>query len=274
MTGGDFVRNVKQVIDLLRQIADVAPDRRDGRDGARRGRRVPAGCGRRFEHRHGARVAMIRPGEEWGSPAESRRRRRGRRGRRRARRCVRRRAPGALIRFIPTRRAISPAPSGSGAGNRSGTRSRSTRSSSETAPWPSTCASLGTPPDRLRRSSRPLELEIQLDGRPWFAGSATTVVIAIGQFLRGLDVVPRGHPGDGRAEIQVYELGRSRAAADACAGLPTGGHVPHPRIRQRDRRRDPPPSPSAAPLRGRRSSPAARHRPHIRVLPGAYRLLV
>ena len=34
-----------------------------------------------------------------------------------------------------------------------------------------------------------------LDGRPWFAGPATTVVIAIGQFLRGLDVVPRGHPG-------------------------------------------------------------------------------
>ncbi len=26
MTGGDFVRNVKQTIDLLRQVADVAPD--------------------------------------------------------------------------------------------------------------------------------------------------------------------------------------------------------------------------------------------------------
>ena len=26
MTGGDFVRNVKQMIDLLRQIGDVAPD--------------------------------------------------------------------------------------------------------------------------------------------------------------------------------------------------------------------------------------------------------
>ena len=26
MTGGDFVRNVKQVIDLLRQLADVAPE--------------------------------------------------------------------------------------------------------------------------------------------------------------------------------------------------------------------------------------------------------
>jgi ATP-dependent RNA helicase HelY len=26
MTGGDFVRNMKQVIDLLRQLAEVAPD--------------------------------------------------------------------------------------------------------------------------------------------------------------------------------------------------------------------------------------------------------
>ncbi len=26
MTGGDFVRNVKQVIDLLRQLAEVAPE--------------------------------------------------------------------------------------------------------------------------------------------------------------------------------------------------------------------------------------------------------
>ena len=26
MTGGDFVRNVKQTIDLLRQVAEVAPD--------------------------------------------------------------------------------------------------------------------------------------------------------------------------------------------------------------------------------------------------------
>ena len=26
LTGGDFVRNVKQCVDLLRQIADVAPD--------------------------------------------------------------------------------------------------------------------------------------------------------------------------------------------------------------------------------------------------------
>ena len=50
--------------------------------------------------------------------------------------------------------------------------------------------------------------EIEVDGQPWFAGSATTVVIANGQFLRGADIVPRGHPGDGRLEVQVYELRR------------------------------------------------------------------
>jgi ATP-dependent RNA helicase HelY len=43
MTGGDFVRNVKQVIDLLHQIAEVAPDRataataRQAADQCRRG---------------------------------------------------------------------------------------------------------------------------------------------------------------------------------------------------------------------------------------------
>ena len=43
MTGGDFVRNVKQCIDLLRQIADVAPDpatrerARDAADACHRG---------------------------------------------------------------------------------------------------------------------------------------------------------------------------------------------------------------------------------------------
>ena len=42
MTGGDFVRVVKQCIDLLRQIADVAPD-----DGTRaRAREAADACHR------------------------------------------------------------------------------------------------------------------------------------------------------------------------------------------------------------------------------------
>ena len=46
---------------------------------------------------------------------------------------------------------------------------------------------------------------------------ATSVVVANGQFLRGLDVVPRGHPGDGRCEVQVYALAPSARAA-RCGG--------------------------------------------------------
>ena len=74
-----------------------------------------------------------------------------------------------------------------------------------------------------------LRLNVQLDGRPWFEGRATTVVVANGQFVRGADLVPRGHPGDGWAEVQVYTLGR-RERAEMRRRLPTGTHVPHPRI--------------------------------------------
>ena len=42
MTGGDFVRNVKQVIDLLRQIAEVAPEPDDRGDRPGRRRPLPA----------------------------------------------------------------------------------------------------------------------------------------------------------------------------------------------------------------------------------------
>jgi hypothetical protein len=89
---------------------------------------------------------------------------------------------------------------------------------------------LGAPPDRLRWSARASSVTVRLDGRPWFAGRATTVVVANGQFLRGTDVVPRGHPGDGWAEVQVYTLGR-RERGEMRRRLPTGSHVPHPRIR-------------------------------------------
>jgi YegS C-terminal NAD kinase beta sandwich-like domain len=91
---------------------------------------------------------------------------------------------------------------------------------------------LGTPPDRLRWSSPAPEVEVLLDGTPWFAGPASAVVIANGQFLRGHDLVPRGHPGDGKAEVQVYELRRGERRSMR-RRLPTGAHLPHPRIRSR-----------------------------------------
>ena len=91
---------------------------------------------------------------------------------------------------------------------------------------------LGPAPDRLRWTARALHMTVRIDGRAWFSGRATTVVVANGQFLRGTDVVPRGHPGDGWAEVQVYALAR-RARRAMRRRLPTGTHVPHPGVRSR-----------------------------------------
>jgi diacylglycerol kinase family enzyme len=88
---------------------------------------------------------------------------------------------------------------------------------------------LGTPPGRVRFATRSAMLRVVVNGREVMAGPATTVVVANGQFFDGLDVVPRGHPGDGRLEVQVYALRRSERRAMR-ARLPQGIHVPHPRI--------------------------------------------
>jgi hypothetical protein len=217
---------------------------------------------------------MIRPGEEWGSPAESPADLEVTGGDATLALTVARAAPGALIRFHPyptsdLARAVGLAP-----GQPAGTAVPLDALELGDLTVACNMCVFGTPPDRLRRSSPSLEFEIELDDRPWFNGSATTVVIAVGQFLRGLDVVPRGHPGDGKAEIQVYELAK-RERRRMRARLATGAHVPHPRIRQRTARKI-----------GLRASPVAPSevdgltRPEftslttIHVLPGAYRLLI
>ncbi|MBK5288096.1 MAG: hypothetical protein JJE46_06480 [Acidimicrobiia bacterium] len=90
-------------------------------------------------------------------------------------------------------------------------------------------AVLGVAPPHLRAHHRRREVQVLVDGREFFRGAATTVVIANGQFITGADLVPRGHPGDGWCEVQVYALtpGERRAMRRR---LPGGVHVPHPRI--------------------------------------------
>jgi diacylglycerol kinase family enzyme len=89
---------------------------------------------------------------------------------------------------------------------------------------------IGVPPDRQRWWNRASRIVVKVDDRVVHDGHAVAVVVANGQYLRGADVVPRGHPGDGRIEIQVYAVGRRERAAMR-ARLPLGTHVPHPRIR-------------------------------------------
>ena len=88
---------------------------------------------------------------------------------------------------------------------------------------------VGTAPDRTGWFTGSPDLRIEVDGRVVHDGPATTVVVASGQYLRGQDVVPRGHPGDGRLEVQVYAL-RPAERAGMRRRLATGTHLPHPRI--------------------------------------------
>ena len=90
---------------------------------------------------------------------------------------------------------------------------------------------VGVPPDRLQPWHRPFPVELVVDGTS-LSTRATTVVVATGQFLRGFDVSPRGHPGDGWCEVQVYALpaGQRRAMR---ARLRSGTHLPHPGITTR-----------------------------------------
>jgi hypothetical protein len=215
---------------------------------------------------------MIRPGEEWGSPTASPPDLEVRGGDDALALTVSR-APGALIRFHPYPTSDLARAVGLGPGAPVGTAVPLDVLELGDASLACNMCVFGTPPDRLRRSSPWFALEIELDGRPWFTGRATTVVIAVGQFLRGLDVVPRGHPGDGKAEIQVYELAK-RERRQMRARLTTGTHVPHPRIRQRTARtiglRANPAMPSE--VDGVVRTPAAELA--IEVHPEAYRLLL
>jgi hypothetical protein len=95
---------------------------------------------------------------------------------------------------------------------------------------------VGTPPDRASWFTRAPDLRVEVDGRVVHDGPATGVVVASGQYLRGNDVVPRGHPGDGRAEIQVYAVSRGQRAG-VRTRLPQGVHLPHPEITQTTGRR-------------------------------------
>jgi hypothetical protein len=132
---------------------------------------------------------------------------------------------------------------------------------------------LGSPPDAFGRVVRRFGANVRVDARPVFHGPCTTIVIATGQFRNDLDLVPRGHPGDGRAELQVYAV-PSRERRQLRARLATGTHVPHPDITQRsgsrvtvslDRR-------VALEVDGRRLP--ATDLVDVSVVPKAYRLLV
>jgi hypothetical protein len=139
--------------------------------------------------------------------------------------------------------------------------------------WAVNAVVVGRPPDRTGWWTAAPWVTVTVDGRPFYDGRATGIVVANGQYLRGLDLVPRGHPGDGWAELQCYSLARGERAA-LRRRLRTGGHVPHPRIRQGRARAVEVVAtrPLALEVDGEAAGRAARVR--AVVVPGAIRLLV
>jgi YegS C-terminal NAD kinase beta sandwich-like domain len=219
-------------------------------------------------------VSGVRPGEPWGSPASAPPDLEVT-GDDVALAAAARAAPGGLVRFRPD--ATSDL-----------ARAVGLRSGADPAPPASelpvdavrlldglacNAVVLGVAPDRLRWRSPAFGLEVVIDGEPWFAGHATTLVVANGQFLRGADLAPRGHPGDGRLEVQVYALRRSERRAMR-RRLATGTHLPHARIHTRTARTVDAqgPRPLALEVDGRARTAVAGLR--AEVVPAAFRLLV
>lgn len=132
---------------------------------------------------------------------------------------------------------------------------------------------IGVAPDRLRAWHRPAGLSVEIDGASVDAGKATSLVVMNGQYLRRLDVSPRGHPGDGVAEAQLYALppGARRAMR---ARLATGAHLPHPAITIRKARRLVVRAARAVPLEIDGTAAGEITELSIALRPAAYRLLV
>jgi hypothetical protein len=211
-------------------------------------------------------MARIRPGDEWGSPATAPADLEVHGDDADLARAVAAH-PGALIRFAPDASSDLARSVGLAAG----------------APT----RGIALPLDALRLDDGRVAVNMLVAGvapprlRPWHrglelgraGGPVVSLVVAVGEFHHGLDLVPRGHPGDGRAELHEYRL-RPLERAAVRARLATGTHVPHPRITVSSVR--------AVTLTGPRPFPieidgrplGTTRELTIEVVPAAYRLLV
>ena len=220
LTGGDFVRTMKQLIDLARQLALVGARRRDPRGGAGgrpSGRSAawsptaPSATGRRRRRRPSPTVT-IRPGEDVGRAGPSRR---------------------------PARRRRRPTPSWRRTSPRRPTRARcalARRRPPAHARRSVRRAGLA-PPDRRRCASTPtaassLAVAHVVAARPdsWWRGRIVAVMNA--DHVGSLGRRPAGpsRTTAGPTSSRSTRRWAVRARWQAWRRLPTGTHVPHPAI--------------------------------------------
>ncbi len=271
LSGGDFVRNMKQLIDLLRQVAEVGAGGRHppaARGGRRRAvprasvARLRASVGRRDDEPRG-RDRDDREGRAWGAPGAAAGRRR------------------AWCAPTPRPAPWSSRPAGPGEpipalGLLGGDLCRTVGGHGRRGP-----AARGADAMIL-----PVDLgAVLLDGRlhwfvahlvaraAWWRGRVVAAMNA--QFLGRWDVAPRAHPNDGRLDVLDADRRWPSATGSRRGGAwPPGTHVPHPGIAEsRGSRRcsstlD---RPTAGLARRRRRWATARTASAIRVEPDAAR---
>ena len=217
---------------------------------------------------------MIRPGEPWGRPTSARPDLEVAGGDADLASAVARR-PGVLVRFRPDAGSDLARAIGLGIDPRValGVEVPLDLLRVDDGPVATNMIVIGTPPEALGRFARRFGANVRVDARPVFHGPCTTVVISTGQFRRGLDLVPRGHPGDGRAEMQIYAVpGRQRR--ELRTRLATGTHVPHPKITQRSAARVTVSIDRRVPLEVDGRPAPATDLVDVEVVPSAYRLLL
>lgn len=87
---------------------------------------------------------------------------------------------------------------------------------------------MGVDPRTIRWWHRRRKVVIEHDGRTESV-AVSGVVAFVAQHLGGMRVVPRGHPGDGRAELQWFALAPGERTKMRTR-LPTGDHLDHPEV--------------------------------------------
>ena len=280
MTGGDFVRHVKQCIDLLRQVGDVAPNEdtlakarvpRPTRATAASWRRrasPPRGPdGRLMAGADGRKgVAVGAAGDrsaDWHVDGDDATLAAAVQSTSHGARRVEFR-PDADVRSGPGARAAT-GPGGRGTLEDSWRVDalRITADGRELFGVNMLVVGVAARPRHLVRPGT-RAVTVTVDRRSIHDGPATAVVVASGQYLRGADLVPRGHPGDGRAEIQVYAAPGRRRARRPVPGPPRATHLPHPghhpELRQPGRDPGRPGQPAARARRRERATGSAGRR--------------
>jgi hypothetical protein len=131
----------------------------------------------------------------------------------------------------------------------------------------------GVPVHHLQPWHRRRPIDLAVDGSAPSIVAATSVVVLVGEHVGGFDVSPRGHPGDGVGELQVYALdpGQRRPMV---ARLGSGTHLPHPQITTRRMRRVILRSKVPLPLEVDGRSLPPQPILDIELLPGRYSLLI